>query len=159
MTVSTVAVTAARALWPTQPDGLIPPLINWPGGKRKLLGALLPHFPTQPEEYFEPFFGGAAVFLSLRPQRAVLSDTNLELVNMYQQVRDNPQALIRLLHKYSNSEKAYYAVRASRPRSPLTRAVRLLYLTRLAFNDVDLLVALTVAHLRKTTTLIVEAAR
>jgi DNA adenine methylase len=55
---------------------------------------------------------------------------------MYRQVRDNPQGLIQLLGKYRNNERAYYKIRDSSPRTPLSRAVRLLYLTRLAFNGI-----------------------
>lgn len=112
------------------------PLIKWPGGKRALLNDLLPYFPERPSRYFEPFLGGAAVFFSLRPKFATLSDTNGELVNMYVQVRDQPDDLIDLLSSYRNNQTAYYAVRESRPRSPLKRAARILYLTRLSFNSI-----------------------
>jgi DNA adenine methylase len=114
----------------------IPPLLKWPGGKRALLPQLLPHFPNRPTQYFEPFLGGAAVFLSLWPARAVLSDTNSELVNLYVQVKDYPNELIRLLRSYKNNERYYYAIRESKPRSRLKRAARLIYLMRLSFNGI-----------------------
>ena len=38
------------------------PLIPWPGGKRRLLQHLYPHFPAH-ECYVEAFAGGAAALL------------------------------------------------------------------------------------------------
>jgi len=96
----------------------------------------LPHFPERPKQYFEPFLGGAAVFLSLCPKRAVLSDTNSELVNLYLQVRDYPKELIRILRNYKNNERYYYAIRESTPRARLKKAARLIYLMRLSFNGI-----------------------
>lgn len=113
------------------------PLLKWPGGKRFLLEDLLPAFPSRRvDNYYEPFLGGAAVFLRLMPRQAVLSDTNAELINLYECVRDQPDALIRAMGAMMNSKKAYLTVRESRPRSALNRAARLLYLTRLSFNGI-----------------------
>jgi DNA adenine methylase len=86
--------------------------------------------------YFEPFLGGAALFFALQPKKSVLSDTNHELVNLYQQVRDAPLELISVLKTYENSETAYYGIRAQTPRLPLRRAARLLYLTTMSFNGI-----------------------
>lgn len=86
--------------------------------------------------YFEPFLGGAALFLRLRPGSATLSDTNDELINVYAQVRDYPDQLISRLGRLRNSSSTYYEIRESRPRAPLSRAARLLYLMRLSFNGI-----------------------
>lgn len=114
----------------------LPPLMKWPGGKRSLAEQIMRRFPDSFGKYFEPFLGGAAVFFALRPKRACLSDLNEELVNCYRVVRDEPDALIRLLRSFRNTESDYYRVRATNPRKPLTRAARLLYLTRLSFNGI-----------------------
>ena len=76
------------------------------------------------------------MFFSLAPRRAILSDTNAELINAYIQVRDHPALVIRELQALPNSESTYYKVRAGRPRSPLMKAVRLLYLSTLSFNGI-----------------------
>ncbi len=112
------------------------PLVKWPGGKRFLLEHLLPEFPESIDSYYEPFLGGAAVFLKLLPRNAVLSDTNAELINLYQCVRDHPDALVKTIAAMKNSKKAYYETRESRPRVDVTRAARFLYLTRLSFNGI-----------------------
>lgn len=112
------------------------PLLKWPGGKRAIVHQLLPLFPAKFSTYFEPFVGGAAVFFSLRPNRSVLSDANAELINAYVQVRDNPTALIKRLQAIRNNEATYYRIRESTPTSEIGRAVRLIYLTTLAFNGI-----------------------
>lgn len=112
------------------------PLLKWPGGKRSLLPEIVGLLPVSSNRYFEPFLGGAAVFFALKPQRAILSDTNADLINLYLQIRDAPTAVIRILKTYKNSEDFYYKVRAAKPRSPEKRAARLLFLTTLSFNGI-----------------------
>lgn len=112
------------------------PLIKWPGGKRALLSEIIPKMPSSFGTYYEPFFGGGAVFFALTPEKAVISDANEELINAYIQVRDNPDVLIKELKILRNTEDVYYSVRASAPRSSIKRAARLLYLTRLSFNGI-----------------------
>ena len=92
--------------------------------------------PNRRGRYFEPFLGGGAVFFSFRPWPATLSDVNTDLINAYQQVRDNPEGIINRLRHMRIDCTIYSTIRATRPRSPLSRAVRLLYLNRTAFNGV-----------------------
>ena len=112
------------------------PLLKWAGGKRRLLRHLLPLVPITFNRYFEPFLGGGAMFFRLRPDQSYLADWNGELINCYAQVRDNTDALIRQLRTLRNSERSYYAVRASKPRGDVQRAARVLFLTTLAFNGI-----------------------
>lgn len=117
-------------------EGKRQPLVKWPGGKRSLVGSIIQFFPKNFGTYFEPFFGGGAVFFALRPSNAVLSDVNAELINLYVQVRDNAEPLVKALKSFKNSEDGYYAVRATSPRTPVRKAARILYLTRLSFNGI-----------------------
>lgn len=112
------------------------PLIKWPGGKRALADSILKYVPERFGKYYEPFLGGAAVFFALRPESAVLSDTNVDLINAYIQVRDNPQELAQVLKSFKNSESDYYAIRAKALRKPVRKAARMLYLARLSFNGI-----------------------
>jgi DNA adenine methylase len=114
----------------------VQPLIKWAGGKRNVLNFILPLIPQRFNRYFEPFLGGGALFFALQPQSAYLSDKNADLIHTYSQVRDRPDAVIRQLRKLNNSEKDYYRVRASNPRSDAARAARLIYLVTLAFNGI-----------------------
>ena len=114
----------------------IDPLIKWPGGKRTIASTILEFIPETSGTYFEPFFGGGAVFFALRPKNAVLSDVNPDLINAYVQVRDHSNDLVKAMRSLKNAEEEYYRVRMSSPRTPLRRAARTLYLSRLAFNGI-----------------------
>src|SRR5882724_12567013 len=83
------------------------PLLKWPGGKRALLPELKRYVPASYGRYFEPFFGGGALFFDIRPADAVLSDTNAELIECYQVVRDQPDELVARLRKFKNTKAAY----------------------------------------------------
>lgn len=119
------------------PDAGIEPFLKWPGGKRwavkQLVALLSPHLTRR---YFEPFLGGGAVYFALCPKRAVLTDINADLINVYLQVRDNPTHLVKRLKRLTVSENAYYRIRSNMPRGALARATRLLYLNRTAFSGI-----------------------
>jgi DNA adenine methylase len=108
------------------------PFLKWPGGKR-WAAAWIRETARFTGAYIEPFLGGGAVFFSLAPRRAVLSDLNADLINAYRIVRDQPEALVDEIQTYDVSESDYYRIRAARPDEPLQRAARFLYLNRTAF--------------------------
>lgn len=64
----------------------VEPILKWAGGKRQLLGELLPLVPEYKGKYIEPFMGGGAMFFALSPETAVLSDCNEELIALYKTV-------------------------------------------------------------------------
>jgi DNA adenine methylase len=121
-------------------DGVPAPFLKWAGGKRQLLPRILDLAPARIDTYYEPFVGGGAVFFALAAEgrfaRAVLGDANPELVNCYQTVRDDVDAVIALLHKHRNTPAAYYGVRAKNPQrlSNAARAARVIYLNRCGYN-------------------------
>ena len=112
----------------------ITPFLKWAGGKQWLAQRLIPLIRSNAGKYIEPFLGGGAVFFSARPQNAWLSDCNQELVDTYQAIRKNAEAVIRRLRSLSYTEECYYRVRDSRPRSPAGRAARFIYLNRTCWN-------------------------
>jgi DNA adenine methylase len=113
-----------------------PPFLKWTGGKRWLLSEIDSVLPKGFKRYIEPFLGGGAVFFHLRPWPASLFDINAELVNTYQQVRDNVEEIIRHLSRLKICRKVYEEMRSKVPPDHLTRAVRFLYLNRTAFNGI-----------------------
>lgn len=115
---------------------MLPPLIKWPGGKRELVKKIISLLPTRSQTYYEPFLGGAALFFAMQPTKSVLSDSNEELINLYRQVRDSPNELIKIMQTLRNTKEDYYNIRNKSFRSPLKRAARLLYLTTLSFNGI-----------------------
>lgn len=117
---------------------MLEPFLKWPGGKRWLVQRHASLFPTSCRRYLEPFLGGGAVFFYLLPDRAVLSDTNGELINAYQCLRQHPALIderLRALQK-KHSDSLYYRLRAMGPSDTLERAVRFIYLNRTCFNGI-----------------------
>lgn len=118
------------------------PFTKWTGGKRKLLPVLTSMMPDNYNNYFEPFLGGGALFFHLSPQTAVINDFNTELINCYQQIKDNPNELIELLtnHQRNNSKDYYLELRAADRdgridvMSDIERAARIMYMLRVDFN-------------------------
>lgn len=86
------------------------PIIKWAGGKGQLLDQIRSEYPDGLGDtitrYAEPFIGGAAVLLDVLSsydiEEAYISDINRELVNLYIDVRDNPDGLIELLSDYES---------------------------------------------------------
>ena len=77
----------------------ISPFLKWPGGKQWFVKQYVNILPSNFKNYYEPFLGGGAVFFSLQPKRAVLSDTNKDLINLYIFMRNNPEDLKELMNK------------------------------------------------------------
>ena len=112
------------------------PILKWAGGKTQMLNDLLPKVPSSYGRYIEPFFGGGALFFALRPENAIIADSNPELVNMYRQVANNLDDVIDYLKKYKNTSEMFYQVRALEwtELPPAEAAARTIYLNRTCFN-------------------------
>jgi DNA adenine methylase len=114
------------------------PFLKWVGGKGQMLDQLQPLLPAPGSyrRYFEPFAGGAALFFSLAPRRAVLADVNEELIDCYRATRDEVDAVIEALGGYKYGTDDYYRARELDPRSlPLAqRAARTMFLNRTGYN-------------------------
>jgi DNA adenine methylase len=110
------------------------PFLKWAGGKTQLLPSLLKNIPAQFGTYVEPFVGGGALFFELQPAKAILADSNPELINCYTVVRDNVEDLMAVLSTYPYSEEFYYKLRAEVPADVVLRAARIIYLNRTCYN-------------------------
>ncbi len=113
------------------------PPVKWAGGKGQLILQFEPLFPKREYGlYIEPFVGGGAVFFHLLPSRAILIDSNDELINFYHVVRNDLEALLGDLRKHENTAEYYYRIRALDPEqlTPVERASRFLYLNKTAYN-------------------------
>ncbi|MBW8485193.1 DNA adenine methylase [Actinomadura parmotrematis] len=110
--------------------------LKWAGGKTRYAGRLAAAAPEFTGVYREPFMGSAAVFFELRPERAVLSDANPELVTCFQQVAAHPQEVMQLLDAMPNDRDFFASVRRQQPAnlSDLERAARVIYLNKTSFR-------------------------
>ncbi|XXP77141.1 MAG: DNA adenine methylase [Lettuce witches'-broom phytoplasma] len=65
--------------------------INWVGCKKKLLPHLLPLIPKKFKTYYEPFLGSGALYLALKPKKAILNDNDISLMRIWKNVLEKPQ--------------------------------------------------------------------
>lgn len=114
---------------------IVPPL-KWAGGKRWFVSNHKDLLPKKFNKYIEPFLGSGAVFFSVQPEQALISDLNPELINLYEVIRDEPFKLEKKLkeHQRQHSTEYYYSMRALQPRNRITAAARTLYLNRTCWN-------------------------
>jgi len=112
--------------------------LRYPGSKRRMLGFLSQYLPNREDisgKYIEPFLGSGAVFLSILPKKAFLSDINSELIDLFSGIRLDPDAVWRIYRNYGDTKNDYYHVRDTyHPRSLSGRAARSLYLNRTCFK-------------------------
>ena len=77
------------------------PLFMWAGGKTKVLKSYKRFMPTAFETYYEPFFGGGAMFVNVmniyQPKNVVINDINSDVINIYRSIRnDYDEFVLRL---------------------------------------------------------------
>jgi DNA adenine methylase len=81
------AVALAREVRSREPTSLTPPL-KWVGGKRWQVPHIRKYWERENHRrLIEPFCGGLAVTLGLKPKRALLNDVNPHLINFYRQLQ------------------------------------------------------------------------
>lgn len=121
------------------------PFVKWAGGKRQIVDKLLMYAPDEFNTYYEPFVGGGALLFELSPKKAVINDSNKELINVYNVLRNEEKfkKMCSILNTYekNNSEEFYYELRnkdrnkSSFDRlSDYKRAGRAIYLNKACFN-------------------------
>ncbi|OTO98773.1 DNA adenine methylase [Enterococcus faecium] len=75
----------------------VKPFLRWAGGKswlKKHLYSIIGDLKFN--NYFEPFLGGASIFLAIQPKNQVyLSDLNKELIGTYCAIKNDPYAVIK----------------------------------------------------------------
>ncbi len=119
-------------------NGKCIPFLKWAGGKRWLVPHIRELLPSGGVcgTYFEPFIGSGAIYFSLAPKKAILSDVNGELINTYQAIKKDWKIVLKhlRLHHKNHNKDYYYALRSASPRGEYTRAARFIYLNRTCWN-------------------------
>lgn len=122
-------------------DPLSPkPFVKWVGGKRRSLPVLLSYVPDVVDTYVEPFVGGGAMLFAMRFKKAIINDSNEELICAYKAVRDDLEGLKKLLKTFRYNKEMFTEIRAwdrekdfvKRP--IVERGARLIYLIKTGFN-------------------------
>lgn len=120
---------------------LVQPVLKWVGGKRQLLPEIEKYIPKNYKTYYEPFIGGGAVLFHLQPKSAVVNDVNSELINMYNVIKYDVDALIENLKEHENNPEYFYSLReVDRNKDEygkltnIQRASRVIYLNKTCYN-------------------------
>jgi len=113
--------------------------LRYPGGKSKLITFLSEFIPDNSEikgKYIEPFIGGGSVFLYVQPNKALVSDLNKELIDLYKGIKNSPHKVWEIFESFPSGKESYYRIRnQSCKEKPLYfRAARTLYLNRTCFK-------------------------
>ena len=123
----------------------VKPFLKWAGGKRQLLPVIKEHFPKDAvsRTYYEPFVGAGAVLFGLRPKKAVINDSNEQLMLTYRTIQDDVESVIKTLKYYQkkHSSKLYYEIRnwdrdtaVFNILPDFVKTARLIYLNKTCFN-------------------------
>ena len=138
---------ASRLTVDLEPQQGARPIVKWVGGKRKLVPELLARMPRTFLRYFEPFFGGGALFFAAKLERpSFLGDLNVDLIEAHVCVRDDLPRLLAHLKVLAaghvlNPSEFYYSARTvwndKRHTLPVhERAALFLYINRACWNGV-----------------------
>lgn len=74
------------------------PILKYPGGKEKELKYILPNLPENCKNYYEPFVGGGAVYLSLNSEAYFINDKSTELIQLYNMIGEQNQEFLEKLN-------------------------------------------------------------
>ena len=121
------------------------PFVKWAGGKRQIIDKLKKYVPDEFDTYYEPFIGGGALLFELSPKKAIINDSNEELMNFYECLCDEEKfkKMCGVLNHYEteHSEAFYYDIRnkdrnknSYNRLSCYTKAARTIYLNKACFN-------------------------
>ena len=137
---------------------IVKPFVKWAGGKNSLIPQLAKYYPVELkngniETYVEPFVGGGAVLLDIlqkyEVKEAYAFDINKDLINCYNVIKQNVEALIQELDKKEkdflildsdNRQKYFYNIRTEynsyvlNDELNIKRASEFIFLNRTCFN-------------------------
>ncbi|WP_414829519.1 Dam family site-specific DNA-(adenine-N6)-methyltransferase [Alteromonas sp. H39] len=113
--------------------------LKWAGGKYSLVEHIAAKLP-QANKLIEPFVGAGSVFLNTQYKRYLLNDINPDLINLYNLLKAQPDAVIHDARQFftsgKNKEAIYYELREefNTTTDDYYRAVLFLYLNRHGYN-------------------------
>jgi DNA adenine methylase len=79
--------------------------IKWQGNKSKHLNKIIKYIPEFSGTYIEPFVGSGAMLLKLQPKKWIVNDLNKDLINIWNQVKNNPDEIIKIFKEFGKDFK------------------------------------------------------
>lgn len=134
------------------------PFLKWAGGKGQLLDTIRTFYPSdlgiKIKKYCEPMVGAGAVLFDILANYTIdeilISDSNIELMNVYLSIKNNVSELIQLLQQFekehlrcdNEARKEYYYSQREMYNSLITnkktnstlKAALFIYLNKTCFN-------------------------
>jgi len=114
--------------------------LKWAGGKSQIVSNLKIHF-RKGSRLVEPFVGSGALFLSTSYESYLLCDTNADLINLYNNLKEDPEKLIDKTSSFFsgdfNSELRFYQLRErfnALPSDDMEKSALFIYLNKHGFN-------------------------
>lgn len=121
-------------------------LLKYAGNKRRIMPQIIPFFGSMDsiKKYIEPFCGALGASLNANLPNNVeikLSDANRDIIELYEEIKDDPKKVEDLANAFLRDEATYYEIRAwdrevgwPNNKTRLERAARTLYLNKNGFN-------------------------
>jgi DNA adenine methylase len=117
----------------------IRPFLKWAGNKYRVIERIKKLLPAG-SRLIEPFTGSAAVFLNTDYEHYLLSDTNPDLINLYNILKQEGNKFINYCKRYFNGNynnaESYYLLRDrfNHCKNPRQKAALFVYLNRHGYN-------------------------
>lgn len=117
------------------------PILKYRGGKRREIPQFQHFIPSDFDTYIEPFFGGGAVFFNQEPQRSIINDINIPLIQFYEQIANRYNEVMEQLNTlhtlYEENQIEYERLKKLNPNTKIPNAnENLYYLLRDMYNDI-----------------------
>ena len=115
------------------------PFLKWAGGKTRLCTQINNSLP-EGKRLIEPFVGSGAVFMNTNYSEYLLSDTNADLINLYQHLKNEGEEFIEFSRQYftpeNNTPEVFYELRSvfNASKDSRLKSALFIYLNRHCFN-------------------------
>lgn len=115
------------------------PFLKWPGNKFRLVERIKRRLP-EGRRLIEPFAGSGALFLNTSYKKYLLTDSNADLIELFNIIKHEGEAFIDAARHYftceNNHAERYYELRDrfNKCRDPHQRAALFIYLNRHGYN-------------------------
>ena len=117
----------------------VKPFLKWAGGKFRILDTILAEIPAG-TRFVEPFAGSCAVYLNVVAEKALVGDSNSDLIGLYKNIQNDGEDFIQYCRAFfvpeNNTKERYLHIRErfNSTSDQREKSAILLYLNRHSFN-------------------------